>query len=63
MGEKWEAFARQTSNVPFAAILAGRQTLKLGEIGWVKIVAAIVVWAVLLLAHPYLFGVPALAAG
>src|SRR5262245_37413558 len=30
MGTAWVAFANRTSNVPFAAILAGRNSLKLG---------------------------------
>jgi uncharacterized membrane protein len=61
LGDKWAPFAAQTSNVPFGAILAGRQSLKLGEIGWIKILAAVAVYVVLILAHPYLFGVPALS--
>src|SRR6185312_5162976 len=34
LGKSWDAFAAQTSNVPFAAIAAGRQRLDIGEIGW-----------------------------
>ena len=34
MGESYRAFMAQTSNVAFAAILAGRRTLTLSEIGW-----------------------------
>ena len=60
LGEKWDAFAAQTSNVPFGAIASGRQKLSLTEVGWLRIVAAIVIWAVLTWAHPILFGVPAL---
>ncbi|MFL5298330.1 MAG: NnrU family protein [Phenylobacterium sp.] len=60
LGGKWDAFAAQTSNVPFAAIAAGRQRLTLGEIGWWRIALAVLVWAALLWAHPYLFGVRAL---
>lgn len=60
LGGKWEAFAAQTSNVPFAAIAAGRQRLDVGEIGWWRIVLGIVAWAALAWGHPYLFGVPAL---
>jgi uncharacterized membrane protein len=60
LGPKWDAFAAQTSNVPFAAIVAGRQRLSLGEIGWWRIALAVVVWAVLLFVHPWLFGVRAL---
>lgn len=61
LGESWDAFAAQTSNVPFAAIVAGRQSLKLGEIGWWRIALAVVVWAALLMGHAHLFGVSALA--
>jgi len=60
LGAKWEGFAAQTSNVPFAAIAQGRQTLSLSEIGWWRIVLAVGVWAALAWAHPYLFGVRAL---
>ncbi|MDQ2861349.1 MAG: NnrU family protein [Pseudomonadota bacterium] len=58
--ERWNAFAAQTSNIPFAAIAAGRQSLNIGEIGWVRLVAALAVWAVILGAHPHIFGVSAL---
>ena len=56
LGDKWDAFARLTSDIPFAAIAQGRQTLNLGEIGAVKLGAAVVIWAVLVFAHPWLFG-------
>jgi uncharacterized membrane protein len=57
LGEKWDAFARQTSAVPFAAIAQGRQSLHVGEIGWWRIAVAVIVWIVLVWAHPLLFGV------
>lgn len=60
LGERWGAFAAQTSSVPFAAIFAGRQKLRLGEIGWWRIALAVVLWAVTLWGHPYAFGVRAL---
>jgi len=60
LGKTWDAFAAQTSNVPFAAIAAGRQRLSLAEIGWWRIALALVVWAALAWGHPYLFGVRAL---
>lgn len=56
LGESYAAFEAKTSNVPFAAILAGRQKLSLGEIGLWRIAAALIVWAVVLWAHPFLFG-------
>lgn len=62
LGAKWDAFAAQTSNAPFAAIVSGRQTLKLGEIGWWRLALSVAVWALLAWAHPFLFGVRALPA-
>ena len=59
-GEAWNAFAAKTSNIPFAAIAAGRQSLNIGEIGWVRPAAALVAWAIVLGAHPHAFGVSAL---
>lgn len=60
LGPVYDAFTAQTSNVPFAAILAGRQKLSLAEIGWWRIALAVAVWAALAWGHPYLFGVAAL---
>lgn len=60
LGETWDGFAAQTANLPFAAIAAGRQSLKLGEIGWWRIGLAVVIWAALAWGHPYIFGVRAL---
>lgn len=60
LGPAWDAFAAQTSNIPFAAILAGRQSLKLGEIGAWRIALGLAVYAALALGHPYLFGARAL---
>jgi uncharacterized membrane protein len=59
-GPKWERFAAMTSNVPFAAILSGRNALQFGEIGAWRVVAAFGAWAAMLAAHPWLFGVSAL---
>jgi uncharacterized membrane protein len=59
-GERWEQFARQTSNVPFAAIFAGRNQLApvLREIGIVRPLVAIAVFVALFLLHGRLFGAP-----
>jgi len=59
-GERWEQFARQTSNVPFAAIAAGRNRLgpALREIGVVRPLIAIVIFAVVFALHGRLFGAP-----
>ena len=57
MGPAWEAFARQTSNIPFAAIVGGRNSFKAGELLDYRILAAILAFAAVLFAHPWLFGV------
>jgi uncharacterized membrane protein len=56
--DDWARFARVTSNVPFAAIFEGRQSLKLGEMGWRPFAAAAIV-AALYHFHAVLFGVAA----
>ena len=60
LGATWDAFAAQTSNVPFAAIVAGRQKLSIGEIGWWRLLLAVVIWAALIAVHQLAFGVSAL---
>jgi uncharacterized membrane protein len=57
LGAKWDAFAAQTSNIPFAAIATSRQSLKLGEIGWWRLALAVVIWVAVLWIHPLAFGV------
>jgi len=59
-GERWAEFARQTSNIPFAAIVAGRNRLgaALREIGIVRPLIAIIVFAVVFALHGRLFGAP-----
>jgi len=57
--EAWDRFEDVTSNLPFAAITQGRNTLKLGEIGW-RGWAGAVAAAGILYGHQMLFGVSAL---
>jgi uncharacterized membrane protein len=59
-GERWSQFAGVTSNVPFAAVAAGRNRLApaLREIGVVRILIAIAAFALFLALHGRLFGVP-----
>jgi len=61
LGDKYAAFKAQTSNIPFAAIVQGRQKLKLGEIWW-RLLVGVAVFALVLWAHPHLFGVDPLGA-
>jgi uncharacterized membrane protein len=56
-GEAWERFAAATSNLPFQAILQGRNQLRLGEIGWLRAGAAVLLYMGMLHAHVRLFGV------
>ncbi len=53
----WSRLAATTSILPFAAILAGRNRLAWREIGALAPGAGLALWAVLLAAHPWLFGV------
>ena len=55
-GADWQRFAAASSNLPFAAILVGRQRFVFAEIGWWRIALALVVYVALLGAHPWLFG-------
>lgn len=58
--DAWPGFAATTSIIPFAAILTGRNTFSLKEIGWMPPVIGLVLWAALLHFHRGIFGVPAL---
>lgn len=57
LGEDWSRFAAVTSNIPFMAIIEGRNRFRLAEIGWTKILTGLVLYGVLLGLHPMLFGV------
>lgn len=60
-GEHWRRFALSTSNVPFAAIAGGRNQLgaALREIGIVRPLIALAIYAVAFILHARIFGVPA----
>ena len=53
----WEPFAAQTSIVPFAAIAAGRNQFRPGEIGLWRWAAGFAAYAVILGSHARLIGV------
>jgi uncharacterized membrane protein len=57
LGEAWTRFADSTSRVPFLAVFQGRNTLEVAEIGWWRVAIALVLYAVFLGAHGWLFGV------
>jgi uncharacterized membrane protein len=53
----WQALSAATSILPFAAIAQGRNKFVPHEIGWLTLAIAIAAWIVLLVLHPWLFGV------
>lgn len=57
---RWQEIERQTSNLPFGAVIGGRQSLPraLREIGWLPLVAGLLLWALVLHFHALLFGMP-----
>ena len=55
LGDDWRRFAAVTSNVPFTAIVEGRNRFVFAEVGWKRIGAGLGAFAVLLAAHPYVF--------
>jgi uncharacterized membrane protein len=57
LGARWEAFARETSNLPFAALLARRTQVRLQALPWLKFVLGLLVFAAFLVVHERLFGV------
>jgi uncharacterized membrane protein len=55
--DAWARFAARTSNLPFAAIAAGRQRLAVAEALMPGLPIALLLYGALLFAHPWLFGV------
>lgn len=60
LGTDWSRLAEVTSNLPFAAILTGRTRVSLREIGLAPVVAGLLLYAVLFLAHRFIVGMPVL---
>lgn len=61
-GAAWDRYAAVTSNVPFMALVKGRNSLKAGELGWWRVVLAVVLYGFFLYMHKTLFGVSPLPA-
>lgn len=57
LGAAWTDFANRTSNLPFAAIFAGRNQLNIGELGWWRILLALIIFATAFYGHLWAFGV------
>ena len=58
LGSNWPRLAEVTSNLPFAALLAGRTRLRWRDVGLLRIAAGLLLYAVLYLAHPIITGLP-----
>lgn len=56
-GDEWNRFAGLTSNVPFVAIIEGRNSLKISELGWWPAILAVAIYGLFLHFHKILFGV------
>jgi uncharacterized membrane protein len=56
-GERYRAFARSTSVLPFGAIVIGRNRLAFDELAIPMLLIALVAFAALLIYHGGLFGV------
>lgn len=58
LGSHWSRLSEASSNLPFAALLARRARLRWRDIGALRLVAGLLLCAVLYLAHPMLTGLP-----
>jgi uncharacterized membrane protein len=59
-GAGWERFASLSSAIPFAALIGGRNTVTLSEIGWGRLGAGVLLYLVLLFGHRVVIDVPIL---
>ncbi|MEE9156955.1 MAG: NnrU family protein [Gammaproteobacteria bacterium] len=57
VGNKTNEFAEMTSNLPFAAIISGRNHLNIVEIGWPIIIVSALLYGAILILHPIIFRV------
>jgi uncharacterized membrane protein len=55
LGALWQAYAAQTSILPFAAIARGRTRFVFREIGFWRVLLTLAVFALLVAVHPLLF--------
>jgi uncharacterized membrane protein len=59
LGENWARFAAVSSNLPFLAIVQGRNRFDAGEIGWRNPAIGLALYALFFWFHPALFGIRA----
>lgn len=58
LGSHWSRLAEITSNLPFAALIAGRTRLRWRDIGLLRVVAGLLLYVVLYRGHLLIAGVP-----
>lgn len=58
LGSDWSRLAELTSNLPFAALVAGRTRLRWRDISWLRVIAGLLLYAVFYNAHAIITGVP-----
>ncbi|MBP7066164.1 NnrU family protein [Ferrovibrio sp.] len=58
-GQHWQVFISKTSIIPFAAMLEGRQRVTYRDIGGINILVSAILYAVIMMLHGSLFGMPA----
>jgi uncharacterized membrane protein len=58
LGSDWARFAELTSNLPFAALIAGRTRLRWRDISLLRIVAGLLLYIVLYRGHAIIAGAP-----
>ncbi|MCW5699773.1 MAG: NnrU family protein [Rhodospirillales bacterium] len=57
VGDAWLVYEAETSFVPFLAILKGRTSVTVAEIGWWRLALGLVLYGVILAVHEAVFGV------
>jgi uncharacterized membrane protein len=58
LGSNWSRLAEVTSNLPFAALLTGRTGLRWRDIGFLRVAAGLLLYAVLYRGHAIITGLP-----
>jgi uncharacterized membrane protein len=58
LGSNWARLAEVTSNLPFAALVAGRTRLRWRDISLLRVIAGLLLYAVLYRGHAIVAGVP-----
>ena len=56
LGDRYREFVAKTSFVPFAALIGGRVRWARGDMPWRAIGVGVVLWVVIVMLHPMIFG-------